>query len=56
MLHGFRGADVLSINSKDGVSSLAVKEEAQRLIKEFFKTRLRCESEADWEELQSLES
>ncbi|KAL9833430.1 ATP-dependent DNA helicase Q5 isoform 6-T7 [Geothlypis trichas] len=40
----------------DGVSSLAVKEEAQRLIKEFFKTRLRCESEADWEELQSLES
>lgn len=50
------GADVLSISSKDGVSSLAVKEEAQRLIKEFFKTRLRCESEADWEELQSLES
>lgn len=50
------GADVLSINSKDGVSSLAVKEEAQRLIKEFFKTRLRCESEGDWEELQSLES
>ncbi|XP_038012759.1 ATP-dependent DNA helicase Q5 isoform X3 [Motacilla alba alba] len=40
----------------DGVSSLAVKEEAQRLIKEFFKTKLRCESEADWEELQSLES
>ncbi|XP_030143079.3 ATP-dependent DNA helicase Q5 isoform X5 [Taeniopygia guttata] len=40
----------------DGVSSLAVKEEAQRLIKEFFKTRLRCESEGDWEELQSLES
>ncbi|NWV04660.1 RECQ5 helicase, partial [Ptilonorhynchus violaceus] len=33
-----------------------VKEEAQRLIKEFFKTRLRCESEADWEELQSSES
>ncbi|XP_053851095.1 ATP-dependent DNA helicase Q5 isoform X2 [Vidua macroura] len=33
-----------------------VKEEAQRLIKEFFKTKLRCESEADWEELQSLES
>ncbi|RLV99344.1 hypothetical protein DV515_00009957 [Chloebia gouldiae] len=33
-----------------------VKEEAQRLIKEFFKTRLRCESEGDWEELQSLES
>ncbi|NXD26414.1 RECQ5 helicase, partial [Spelaeornis formosus] len=30
-----------------------VKEEAQRLIKEFFKTRLRCESEVDWEELQS---
>ncbi|NXI05084.1 RECQ5 helicase, partial [Pachycephala philippinensis] len=33
-----------------------VKEEAQRLIKEFFKTRLRCESEADWEELQSSAS
>lgn len=33
-----------------------VKEEAQRLIRDFFKTRLRCESEADWEELQSLES
>lgn len=50
------GADVLNINSKDDVSSLAVKEEAQRLIKEFFKTRLRCESEADWQELQSSES
>ncbi|NXE12842.1 RECQ5 helicase, partial [Lophotis ruficrista] len=34
----------------------AVKEEAQRLIKEFFKTRVRCESEADWQELQSSES
>ncbi|NWT54078.1 RECQ5 helicase, partial [Erythrocercus mccallii] len=33
-----------------------VKEEAQRLIKEFFKTRLRCESETDWEELQRSES
>ncbi|KFQ17291.1 ATP-dependent DNA helicase Q5, partial [Merops nubicus] len=33
-----------------------VKEEAQRLIKEFFKTRVRCESETDWEELQSSES
>ncbi|XP_029815867.1 ATP-dependent DNA helicase Q5 isoform X1 [Manacus vitellinus] len=33
-----------------------VKEEAQRLIKEFFKTRVRCESEADWQELQSWES
>ncbi|NWH76378.1 RECQ5 helicase, partial [Piaya cayana] len=30
-----------------------VKEEAQRLIKEFFKTRARCDSEADWQELQS---
>ncbi|XP_061317960.1 ATP-dependent DNA helicase Q5 [Pezoporus flaviventris] len=30
-----------------------VKEEAQRLIKEFFKTRVRCESETDWQELQS---
>ncbi|NXX43112.1 RECQ5 helicase, partial [Tricholaema leucomelas] len=34
----------------------SVKEEAQRLIKEFFKTRVRCESEADWQELQSSES
>ncbi|NWS73397.1 RECQ5 helicase, partial [Crotophaga sulcirostris] len=33
-----------------------VKEEAQRLIKEFFKTRVRCDSEADWQELQSSES
>uniref|UniRef100_A0A8C3PGR6 ATP-dependent DNA helicase Q5 n=1 Tax=Calidris pygmaea TaxID=425635 RepID=A0A8C3PGR6_9CHAR len=33
-----------------------VKEEAQRLIKEFFKTRVRCESEMDWQELQSSES
>ncbi|KFZ68021.1 ATP-dependent DNA helicase Q5, partial [Podiceps cristatus] len=33
-----------------------VKEEAQRLIKEFFKTRDRCESETDWQELQSSES
>ncbi|KYO31154.1 ATP-dependent DNA helicase Q5 isoform A [Alligator mississippiensis] len=32
-----------------------VKEEAQRLIKEFFKTRVRCENEADWQELSSLE-
>ncbi|NWQ89735.1 RECQ5 helicase, partial [Burhinus bistriatus] len=32
-----------------------VKEEAQRLIKEFFKTRVRCESETDWQELQSSE-
>ncbi|NXX18766.1 RECQ5 helicase, partial [Podargus strigoides] len=30
-----------------------VKDEAQRLIKEFFKTRVRCESETDWQELQS---
>ncbi|XP_040385994.1 ATP-dependent DNA helicase Q5 isoform X3 [Cygnus olor] len=36
-------------------ASLAVKEEAQRLIKEFFKTRVRCESETDWQELQSSE-
>ncbi|KFP90290.1 ATP-dependent DNA helicase Q5, partial [Apaloderma vittatum] len=34
----------------------SVKEEAQRLIKEFFKTRVRCESETDWQELQSSES
>ncbi|KAM9371431.1 ATP-dependent DNA helicase Q5 [Phaethornis superciliosus] len=33
-----------------------VKEEAQRLITEFFKTRVRCESETDWQELQSSES
>nr|XP_013799548.1 PREDICTED: ATP-dependent DNA helicase Q5 isoform X4 [Apteryx mantelli mantelli] len=33
-----------------------VKEEAQRLIKEFFKTRVRCESETDWQELQSSET
>ncbi|NXW55082.1 RECQ5 helicase, partial [Eurystomus gularis] len=33
-----------------------VKEEAQRLIKEFFKARVRCESETDWQELQSSES
>ncbi|KAM6050137.1 ATP-dependent DNA helicase Q5 isoform 1-T1 [Theristicus caerulescens] len=39
-----------------GASSLAVKEEAQRLIKEFFKARVRCESETDWQELQSSES
>ncbi|NWR66276.1 RECQ5 helicase, partial [Bucorvus abyssinicus] len=34
----------------------SVKEEAQRLIKEFFKTRVSCESETDWQELQSSES
>ncbi|XP_030064118.1 ATP-dependent DNA helicase Q5 isoform X1 [Microcaecilia unicolor] len=28
-----------------------VKEEARRLIKEFFKTRVKCESEKDWQEL-----
>ncbi|NXH15948.1 RECQ5 helicase, partial [Bucco capensis] len=33
-----------------------VKEEAQRLIKEFFKSRLRCESETDWQELHTSES
>ncbi|XP_072207880.1 ATP-dependent DNA helicase Q5 isoform X1 [Excalfactoria chinensis] len=33
----------------------AVKEEAQRLIKEFFKTRVRCESETDWQELHCSE-
>ncbi|XP_042739895.1 ATP-dependent DNA helicase Q5 isoform X2 [Lagopus leucura] len=32
-----------------------VKEEAQRLIKEFFRTRVRCESETDWQELHCLE-
>uniref|UniRef100_A0A670HZK7 ATP-dependent DNA helicase n=1 Tax=Podarcis muralis TaxID=64176 RepID=A0A670HZK7_PODMU len=33
-----------------------VKEEAQRLIKEFFKTRDKCENETDWQELTSLET
>ncbi|XP_062976362.1 ATP-dependent DNA helicase Q5-like [Elgaria multicarinata webbii] len=33
-----------------------VKEEAQRLIKIFFKTRGKCENEADWQELTSLET
>ncbi|XP_029456365.1 ATP-dependent DNA helicase Q5 isoform X2 [Rhinatrema bivittatum] len=28
-----------------------VKEETRRLIKEFFKTRVKCESEEDWQEL-----
>ncbi|XP_048675194.2 ATP-dependent DNA helicase Q5 isoform X3 [Caretta caretta] len=34
----------------------AVKEEAQRLIKEFFKTRVRCENETDWQALPSSET
>ncbi|XP_043353465.1 ATP-dependent DNA helicase Q5-like isoform X2 [Dermochelys coriacea] len=34
----------------------AVKEEAQRLIKEFFKTRIRCENETDWQALPSSET
>lgn len=51
----FRGGKCLKYHLKDGTSSLAVKEEAQRLIKEFFKTRVRCESETDWQELQSSE-
>ncbi|KAM7146376.1 ATP-dependent DNA helicase Q5 isoform 2-T3 [Macrochelys suwanniensis] len=33
----------------------AVKEEAQRLIKEFFQTRVRCENETDWQALPSSE-
>ncbi|XP_074927894.1 ATP-dependent DNA helicase Q5-like [Chelonoidis abingdonii] len=33
----------------------AVKEEAQRLIKEFFKTRVRCENETDWQALPGSE-
>ncbi|KAM6470359.1 ATP-dependent DNA helicase Q5 isoform 2-T2 [Liasis olivaceus] len=33
-----------------------VKEEAQRLIKTFFKRRDKCESETDWQELTSLET
>ncbi|XP_077183911.1 ATP-dependent DNA helicase Q5 isoform X2 [Paroedura picta] len=33
-----------------------VKEEAQRLIKGFFKTRGRCENETDWLELTNLET
>lgn len=56
MLNVFRGGRCLTYHLKGGASSLAVKEEAQRLIKEFFKTRVRCESETDWRELQRLES
>ena len=52
----FRGGRCRKYHLKGGASSLAVKEEAQRLIKEFFKTRVRCESETDWQELQSSES
>ncbi|KAG6931614.1 RecQ like helicase 5 [Chelydra serpentina] len=33
----------------------AVKEEAQRLIKEFFQTRVRCENETDWQALPGSE-
>ncbi|XP_059720494.1 ATP-dependent DNA helicase Q5 isoform X2 [Haemorhous mexicanus] len=44
------------LTQEQSLARKTVKEEAQRLIKEFFKTRLRCESEADWEELQRLES
>ncbi|KAJ6660364.1 hypothetical protein lerEdw1_017787, partial [Lerista edwardsae] len=33
-----------------------VKEEAQRLIKEFFKAHSKCESETDWQELTTLET
>lgn len=34
----------------------AVKEEAQRLIKTFFKSRDKCESETDWQELAIFET
>ncbi|XP_070793667.1 ATP-dependent DNA helicase Q5 [Pituophis catenifer annectens] len=33
-----------------------VKKEAQRLIKTFFKSRDKCESETDWQELSTLET
>ncbi|XP_013922591.1 PREDICTED: ATP-dependent DNA helicase Q5-like isoform X2 [Thamnophis sirtalis] len=33
-----------------------VKEEAQRLIKTFFKSRDKCESETDWQELATFET
>ncbi|XP_061472164.1 ATP-dependent DNA helicase Q5 isoform X2 [Rhineura floridana] len=33
-----------------------VKEQAQRLIKDFFKTHGKCENETDWQELTSLEA
>ncbi|XP_054832143.1 ATP-dependent DNA helicase Q5 [Eublepharis macularius] len=33
-----------------------VKEEAQRLIKGFFKTHGKCENETDWQELSNLET
>lgn len=51
-----RGGRCCKYHLQGGASSLAVKEEAQRLVKEFFKARVRCESEADWQELQSAES
>lgn len=51
-----QGAEVFKYHLKGAAFSLAVKEEAQRLIKEFFKTRVSCESETDWQELQSSES
>ncbi|NXJ74766.1 RECQ5 helicase, partial [Trogon melanurus] len=44
------------LTEEENPARKSVKEEAQRLIKEFFKTRVRCESETDWQELQSSES
>ncbi|KFP15081.1 ATP-dependent DNA helicase Q5, partial [Egretta garzetta] len=44
------------LTEEENPARKTVKEEAQRLIKEFFKTRVRCESESDWQELQSSES
>ncbi|XP_048821445.1 ATP-dependent DNA helicase Q5 isoform X2 [Lagopus muta] len=48
-------ADQNPARKTGGAASLAVKEEAQRLIKEFFRMRVRCESETDWQELHCLE-
>ncbi|NXI57272.1 RECQ5 helicase, partial [Chloroceryle aenea] len=44
------------LTEEENPARKTVKEEAQKLIKEFFKTRDRCESEADWQELQISES
>ncbi|NXG77732.1 RECQ5 helicase, partial [Baryphthengus martii] len=44
------------LTEEENPARKTVKDEAQRLIKEFFKTRVRCESETDWQELQSSES
>uniref|UniRef100_A0A8C5QZ14 ATP-dependent DNA helicase n=1 Tax=Leptobrachium leishanense TaxID=445787 RepID=A0A8C5QZ14_9ANUR len=40
--------------TRDLLSCRSVKEEAQRLIKKFFKNRKSCQSEQDWEDAGSL--